>query len=56
MVKGIKNVSSTNISFLKDVNERKENTFKNRVMSLNKLQTQTSVMLRSSSKKIPLFE
>lgn len=36
-IKGVKNVSYSNISFLKDLNERKENAVKNRVMTLNEL-------------------
>ncbi|XP_060873880.1 KRAB-A domain-containing protein 2-like [Metopolophium dirhodum] len=34
-------------------NERKENTIKNRALALNGLQTQASVMLRSSNQKFP---
>ncbi|XP_060861855.1 uncharacterized protein LOC132938880 [Metopolophium dirhodum] len=36
-----------------NINERKENTIKNRALVLNRLQTQTSVMLRSSNQKFP---
>jgi hypothetical protein len=39
--------------YLKDINERKENIIKNRSLALNGLQTQASVMLRSSNQKIP---
>jgi len=34
---------------LKDINERKENTIKNKALALNGLQTQANVMLRSSN-------
>ncbi|XP_050056267.1 uncharacterized protein LOC126549911 [Aphis gossypii] len=37
----------------KNINERKENTIKNRALALNGLQTQASVMLRSSNQKFP---
>jgi len=39
--------------YLKDINKRKENTIKNRALALNGLQTQASVMLRSSNQKCP---
>jgi len=39
--------------YLKDINERKENTIKNRALALNGLQTQASVMLQSSNQKFP---
>lgn len=39
--------------YLKDIHERKENTIKNRALALNLLQTQASVMLRSSNQKCP---
>jgi len=39
--------------YLKDINERKENTIKNRALALIGLETQASVMLRSSNQKFP---
>ncbi|KAL4120551.1 hypothetical protein QTP88_013221 [Uroleucon formosanum] len=44
---------------LLNINEKKENTIKNRALALNGLQTQASVILRSSNQKFPpaiLFE
>ncbi|XP_022170651.1 KRAB-A domain-containing protein 2-like [Myzus persicae] len=38
---------------LLNINERKENTIKNRALALNGLQTRASVMLRSSNQKFP---
>jgi len=47
----ITKIIQINILYLKDINERKENTIKNRSLALNGLQTQASVMLRPLNQK-----
>ncbi|XP_025202918.1 uncharacterized protein LOC112600005 [Melanaphis sacchari] len=46
-------IDGKNQNELLNINEKKENTIKNRALALNGLQTQASVMLRSSNQKFP---